>query len=129
MGLLTVAMTVLGQFMFEAVNGSALAARRMQAMLLAQEKMELIIANRSDLAAWEERALSENPMDGDVQGKARLFAEQDFEDYRWEWDFADPEDRPGMKQVTVRTYYEDPHGARPWVQCELSTLLLLPEQD
>ena len=120
-------MTILGQFMFEAIHGSVVAARRVQCVLLAQERMESIIANRANLAAWEERALRENPIDGEAKG--RRFAEAGFEVYRWEWDFADPENRPGMKQVTVRTYWENPQGTQPWVKCELSTLLVVPESN
>ena len=124
-GILTVAMTVLGQFMLEAIRGSAVATLRMQAVLLAQEKMEDIIAHRADLTAWEERALEENPID--VEAKGRRFAEPGREDYRWEWDIADSENPPGMKRITVRTYWEDPHGSHPWVKSELSTLLVLPQ--
>ena len=51
--ILAVAMTVLAQLMSWAMHESVFSRRRAQATLLAQERMEDLLAHRADLAAWE----------------------------------------------------------------------------
>jgi Tfp pilus assembly protein PilV len=51
--IIAVAMTVLGQLTFWALNESSFSRHRAEATLLAQERMEDLLAHRADLAAWE----------------------------------------------------------------------------
>lgn len=123
-GLLAIAMNVLGHFMLEAIHGSVLAGRRVQALLLAQEQMECLLASRSDLAGWQKRAEAAHPLDSE-SGK-RTFPGEGMEAYQLEWEILEPAKHPGMKEAVVRTYWRNPHGRVEWIVSELRTLVAVP---
>jgi type II secretory pathway pseudopilin PulG len=103
--IVAVAMTVLGQLMFWAMNESAFSRRRAEATLLAQERMEDLLAHRSDLAAWEEATKKRFAFD--EKGEAYGFDEPgrprpDLSAFRWTWRIEDMKDHPGLKQVEIQ---------------------------
>lgn len=127
--ILAVAMTVLGQLMFWAMHDSAFARRRAAATLLAQERMEDLLAHRADLAAWE--AATKARFIYDRKTEAYRFDEAGHERpelsaFRWTWLIEDMKDHPGLKKIGVqlrwlRSGVEGAGGRR-----ELWTTLVAP---
>jgi hypothetical protein len=125
--IVAVAMTVLGQLMFWALNESAFSRRRAEATLLAQERMEDLIGHRADLAAWESAMKARF----DPKTEAYFFDEPghprpELYAFRWTWTIEDMKDHPGMKKVGVqlrwtRTGAEGSAGKR-----DLWTTLAVP---
>jgi type II secretory pathway pseudopilin PulG len=127
--IVAVAMSVLGQLVSWAMHQSAFSRRRAQATLLAQERMEDLLAHRDDLAAWE--AATKKTFTFDPKMEAYLFDEPgrsrpELGSFRWTWLIEDMKDQPGMKKVRVqlqwlRTGVEGAGGKR-----ELWTALRVP---
>jgi len=127
--IVAVAMTVLGQLTFWALNESAFSRRRAEATLLAQERMEDLLGHRSDLAAWE--AATKKRFEFDKKTEAYSFDEPghprpQLYAFRWTWHIEDMKDHPGLKKVEVqlrwtRTGAESATGRR-----ELWTTLAVP---
>jgi type II secretory pathway pseudopilin PulG len=134
--ILAVAMSVLGQLISWAMHESAFSRRRAQATLLAQERLEDLLAHRDDLAAWE--AATKKSFTFDMKTEGYLFDEHDLShpelnrsrpelgSFRWTWLIEDMKDHPGLKKVRVqlrwlRTGVEGAGGTR-----ELWTTLRVP---
>jgi hypothetical protein len=127
--IVAVAMTVLGQLTFWALNESSFARRRAEATLLAQEQMEDLLAHRADLAAWE--AAAKKRFQFDPKAEAYFFDETghphpELYAFRWTWRIEDMKGHPGLKEIGVqlrwmRTGAEGTGGRR-----ELWTTLAVP---
>jgi len=127
--ILAVAMTVLAQLMSWAMHESAFSRRRAEATLLAQERMEDLLAHRSDLAAWE--AATKKEFVFDQKTEAYGFDEPgrphpELAAFRWTWLIEDMKDHPGLKKIGVqlrwlRSGVEGAGGKR-----ELWTTLVVP---
>jgi type II secretory pathway pseudopilin PulG len=105
--ILAVAMTVLGQLLFWAMHDSAFSRRRAQATLLAQERMEDLLAHRADLAAWE--AATKTRFVYDLKTEWYCFDEREpgpqhpeLSAFRWKWLIEDMKDHPGLKKISVQ---------------------------
>ena len=122
--MLGIGVSLLGQFMFQTVRDSRLANRQAQAMLLAQEKAEEILAHRANLAAWEARAAERYPVD--PENDLHFIENQRLPEFRWRWEIKDVEDRPGMKQIMVRAFWRVGKGGRDWLRCEILTMAAVP---
>jgi hypothetical protein len=122
-------MSVLGQLISWAMHESAFSRRRAQATLLAQERMEDLLAHRDDLAGWEAAMKAAYTFDPKLEGYS--FNEVDplhprLGFFRWNWLIEDMKDHPGLKKVRVqlrwqRTGVEGAGGTR-----ELWTTLRVP---
>jgi hypothetical protein len=119
--LLTVAMSFLVEFATQGLTESAMAQRRIRGALLAQEKMERILATRNDLDAWENNARTTYPQDPETGH--RRFASEELEDFRWEWQLNSPDDHPQMREVMVRVFWRFPRTKKFYPGCEFRTLL------
>ncbi len=127
--ILAVALTVLAQLMSWAMHESAFSRRRAQATLLAQERMEDLLAHRADLAAWEAAAKKE--FEFDKKTETYYFDEPghphpELNAFRWTWLIEDMKDHPGLKKISVqlrwlRSGVEGAGGKR-----ELWTTLAVP---
>jgi len=127
--ILAVAMTVLAQLMSWAMHESAFSRRRAEATLLAQSRMEDLLAHRSDLAAWEAAAKKSFVYDR----KTELYGFDELDHprpelaaFRWTWRIEDMKDHPGLKKIGVqlrwlRSGVEGAGGKR-----ELWTTLVVP---
>jgi hypothetical protein len=122
--LLTVAMGFLVEFATQGLTESVLTQRRTRGALLAQEKMEEILAARADLEAWEAQAQEVYPEDPD--GPHRLFAAEGLEEFRWGWNVLQPEGRPRMREAVVRVYWRFPRRKHFFRGCQIRTLLATP---
>ena len=130
--LVAVGIGVLGELTFWSLNESILSRRRAEAALLAQDRMEDLLAHRSDLGAWEASARSGYQFDRGLELYRfdRLQPEQkrpELAPFRWSWKIEDMDGRPGMKKVLVQLYVLRPGmiGAGP--AYDLWTLLALPK--
>ena len=127
--IVAVAMTVLGQLMSWAMHESAFARRRAEATLLAQERMEDLLAHRADLAAWEAAAKKRFEFDTKTEGYSFDEPGQphpELASFRWTWLIEDMADHPGLKKIGVqlrwlRTGVEGAGGRR-----DLWTTLVVP---
>ncbi len=127
--ILAVALTVLAQLMSWAMHESAFSRRRAEATLLAQERMEDLLAHRADLAAWEAAAKKEFVFDRKTE--KYCFDEPghphpELAIFRWTWLIEDMKDHPGLKKISVQMYWlrsgvEGAGGKR-----ELWTTLVVP---
>jgi type II secretory pathway pseudopilin PulG len=127
--IVAVAMTVLGQLTFWALNESSFSRRRAEATLLAQERMEDLLGHRADLSAWE--AATKKRFEFDPKTEAYYFDEPgqprpELHSFRWTWQIEDMKDHPGLKKIEVqlrwmRTGAESATGRR-----ELWTTLAVP---
>ena len=124
--ILAVAMSVLGQLISWAMHESAFARRRAQATLLAQERLEDLLAHRDDLAAWE--AATKKSFEFDPKTEAYLFerSRPELGSFRWTWLIEEMKDHPDLKKVRVqlrwlRTGVEGAGGGR-----ELWTTVRVP---
>ena len=103
--IVAVAMTVLAQLMSWAMHESAFSRRRAEATLLAQERMEDLLAHRADLAAWE--AAAKKAFEFDPKTEAYCFDEPghprpELDAFRWTWLIEDMKDHPGLKKISVQ---------------------------
>jgi type II secretory pathway pseudopilin PulG len=103
--IVAVAMTVLGQLTFQALNKSSFSRHRAEATLLAQGRMEDLLAHRADLAAWE--AATKKQFQFDPKTEAYCFDETghphpELYAFRWTWRIEDMKDHPGLKKVGVQ---------------------------
>ena len=129
--IVAVAMSVLGQLMSWAMHESAFSRRRAQATLLAQERLEDLLAHRDNLAAWE--AATKKAFTFDPKTEAYSFDEPgrsrpELGSFRWTWLIEDLKDHPGLKKIRVqlrwiRTGVEGAGGTR-----ELWTTLRVPQK-
>jgi type II secretory pathway pseudopilin PulG len=122
--ILAIAMSVLGQLISWAMHESAFSRRRAQATLLAQERMEDLLAHRDDLAGWEAAMKAAYTFDPKLEGY--FFNDPKLGSFRWNWLIEDMKDHPGLKKVRVqlrwqRTGVEGAGGTR-----ELWTALHVP---
>ena len=128
--IVAVAMTVLGQLTFWALNESSFSRRRAEATLLAQERMEDLLAHRADLAAWE--AATKKQFQFDPKTEAYCFDEPgqprpELHSFRWTWLIEDMKDHPGLKKIGVqlrwvRTGLESAAGKRElWTTVAVSS--------
>jgi type II secretory pathway pseudopilin PulG len=122
--ILSVAMTLLTQLVVRGLEESASAQQRMKGVLLAQERMEEILAQRGELAGWEQKVDEEYERDP-VSGMYR-FAEPGRAAFRWRWRIQDASDHPGLTQVTVWVHWRLPQGENFRPHATLRTLLVPP---
>ena len=130
--LVAIGISVLAQLTFWALNESILSRRRAEAALLAQERMEDLLAHRSDLAAWEAAAKSGFEFDRNLQLYRfdQIQPQQkrpELAPFRWAWQIADMDGHPGTKKILVQLYVLRPGmiGAGP--PRDLWTLVALPK--
>jgi len=135
LGILAIALNILGQLIFSSLKDSIRARRRAQAVLLAQYCMEDIIAHSDDLDGWEKRtgaAVGKGEETEDQAGSVRYsLAKKDpglvkkgrLESYTWNWDIRDAPGRSGLKQVTVRVFYTEARKGAKAKAVVLTTLL------
>lgn len=97
--IVVVALNIMAQMLFQAMDRATMARRRAQATLIAQERIEEILAHRNDLKAWETRAQN-TYKPSTVQGMYS-FPDELLSPYCWRWQIADFEGRPAMKEVSV----------------------------
>ncbi len=122
--LLAVVMGWLVRFAATGMDESALAHRRTGAALLAQEKVEEMMRARGDMAEWLRRAEERYPVD--EGGRHRLFAADQWEAFRWDWEFSPFGEHPGLDKVTVRVFEHAPRGREDRLLFELSMMLFSP---
>ncbi len=122
--LLAVVMGWLVRFSAAGMDESALAQRRTVAALLAQEKAEEIVRARGDTDEWLRRAEERYP--ADEGGTHRLFAADQWEAFRWDWEFSPFGEHPGLDKVTVRVFEHAPRGREDRLLFELSMMLFSP---
>jgi len=123
--ILAVTLSILAQISFQALNESVMTRRRAQGGLLAQGKMEEILANRGDLDGWLKQAAKDYPLDPEID--ARRFPETENQMFRWSCEILDVANSPGMKEIVVRTYWSRRDQAK-WSKCELRTLVFAPRK-
>jgi len=136
--LVAIGIGVLAQLTFWALNESILSRRRAEAALLAQERMEDLVAHRNDLAAWEAAAKSGFETDPVLKGNNdqtlyrfdQIQPKQkrpELQAFRWAWQIADMDGHPGTKKILVQLYVLRPGmiGAGP--PRDLWTLVALPK--
>ncbi len=121
LALLAVAISVLGQLMFGAIEQSIMARRRAEAALLAQERMEEILAHRSGLSAWEARA--KKSFEFEKESESYLFKRKGLDSFRWHWQISEFQDSPWLKEIIVRVYWRRPRPTAIWPKVELHTIL------
>jgi hypothetical protein len=101
--IIAVAMTVLGQLTFWALNESSFSRRRAEATLLAQERMEDLMAHRSNLAAWE--AAMKDRFDPKTDAyflDEPAHPHPELHAFRWTWQIEDLKDHPGLKKIGIK---------------------------
>lgn len=125
LAILGIALFVMGKVLSQGVNESIMTRRRAQGVLLAQAKMEEVLAHRDDLTGWLSWADKTYPVDPETA--RRLFLDPKAARYRWTCDISDVADQPGMKEIVVRCYWPR-RGVEPWATCEFRTLLLVPRK-
>lgn len=123
-GIVVAAMNVLAQVFVAGLDASAEVRARATAALLAQEKLEEILAARDRLAEWEDAALETYEPAG-PEGAAR-FARPGLERFQWSWRLWDLEGRPGMKEVAVQVWWRPPRADRWNPAPALRTFLAVP---
>ncbi len=124
LGLIVVALTIVGQLIFTAINESVMARRRAQGALLAQEMMEETIAHRNDLPAWEKKV--DHEFARDKESSYYRFKQKELSPFRWWFDYRRVEGHDGVRKVIVKVYWRRPYGKTFTSNCELQTLLAIP---
>jgi len=119
------AMGILAQYLVMGLDESARAHRRAAAYLLAQERMEEILAHRSDLESYLSQAEKRFPRDAEQAAPLRLF-DPPRENYRWLWAVSPVEGRPHLREVLVRVYWYQPQGPPFREYAELRTYVAVP---
>ena len=123
--ILAVILSILAQISFQALSESVMTRRRAQGVLLAQGKMEEVLASREDLDGWLKQAAKAYPLDPEID--TRRFAEPANGMFRWSCEILDVQNNPGMKEIVVRTYWMRRDQVK-WSKCELRTLLFAPRK-
>lgn len=122
--LLAVVLNVLIVLMVQALDESAMARRRAQGILLAQERMEDILAHRADLSAWEAEARRAFALDPETDLYRFNRAGLDF--FRWGWEIQTVEGRPRMRRILVRASWQRRRQKASWSTYRLQSLLTIP---
>jgi len=127
--ILAVAMTVLVQLTFWAMNESSFSRRRAEATLLAQERMEDLLAHRADLAAWE--AAAKKRFEFDTKTESYRFDEPgqprpELHAFRWTWLIEDMKDHPGLKKIRVELRWQRTGAEGAAGQRDLWTMVVVP---
>ena len=111
-GVLSVSMAILTQLVMAAMQASALAHRQVTGVLLAQERMEEIIANRADLDAWKvsvplrfDYDLAHSTYHFLVKEPGDSRERTEREDFRWGYTISDVEGRDGLKEAQVHVHW------------------------
>lgn len=123
MAIVVVAINIMGQLLFQAMGRATMARRRAEATLIAQERLEELLAHRTDLKAWAAKA-QETYKPSPLQGMYS-FAERKLEPYCWKWDIGEAEGRPGMREVAVVVRWRA-LGSNWASSVSLRTLLAVP---
>jgi len=121
LGILMVCMTILAQLVLQGMDQSQIARQRAHATLLAQERLEELLAHRDDLGAWKKSVTGKFPLD--KTAGVYEFIRKDVPDFRWSWRVGPVKDVPRMKLVTVRVMWTMPRRKALALACELSTLV------
>jgi type II secretory pathway pseudopilin PulG len=130
--IVAVAMTVLGQLTFWALNESSFSRHRAEATLLAQERMEDLLGHRADLAAWDAAArkrfqrdpLTENYFFFDEPGHPR----PELHAFRWKWQIEDMKDHPGLKKIEIQLLWTRTGAERATGKRALWTTVAVPSK-
>ncbi len=120
--ILAIAINALAFVTFDSIAESAAAPARAQCSLLAQDRMEWMIANRNDLDGWEAKVKEQCEFDPET--KRYRFADKKHAAYEWTYAFSEVEGYPGMQRVVITCWWQHPAYARQLAKCELETLLV-----
>jgi len=120
LAILSMCITFLAQLMLRGMNESRQARERARAVLLAQEQMEEILANRDDLEAWEKGLAGRFDFDRET-GMYRC-REPERRRFFWNWEVRRPDKHDGMKEVVVRVQWRIPGRRTLATRCELRAL-------
>jgi len=123
-GVLSIAMGTLAQLVFSGLQASAAAERQVSGALLAQERMEDLLAHRADLPAWEKVASSQFPFDKEAELYG--FERTQWEDYRWMWEITDVQGNQRLKRVNVKVQWRLPRAKEFRGRFDLFCLLAVP---
>lgn len=128
--ILITATVILTQFALRSLDESALATRRAKAFLLAQDRMEEILAHRGDLDGFEIRARRDYVIDEEVTGVPLYhFTERpgdDYAAYRWRWQINPVEGNPALRDITVWAHWKQPRTADFRMNTQLRTYVAVP---
>jgi len=122
---LMAAMGILAQYLVMGLDESSRAHRRAAAYLFAQERLEEILAHRSDLESYLLQAEKRFPRDAEEVAALHQF-DPPRENYRWRWAVNPVEGRPRLREVLVRVYWYEPQGPPFREYAELRTYVAVP---
>ena len=120
--ILAIAVNALAYVTFDAITESAAAPSRAQCSLLAQDRMEGMLAHRNDLDGWEAKVKEQ--CEYDAETKRYRFADVKYAAYEWTYEFSEVEEYPGMRRAVITCWWQHPAYARQLAKCELETLLV-----
>jgi len=125
-GILAVAMSLLARILVGSLEQSQMARQAAQGILLAQERMEDVLAHSADLATWESGAKDQFPFD--QEANLYRFQEPERAAYRWDWSIQGMEGQPGLSLVAVGVMWKRPHQEKFGSKCELQSIVAVPGQ-
>lgn len=126
--ILMTAAVILAQYVVMGIDESAMAQRRAMGYLLAQERLEDLLAHRADLDAYLKAAEALYPPDPEIPAVSLRHFDPARKDFRWRWDVKDAPDLPGLKEVTVWVHWQQPQDRSFRPHCRLRTLLAVPSR-
>ena len=128
--IVAVALALLGELTFWATSTTVFSKRYSQAALLAQERMEDLLAHRGDLRGWEEQTRKDFATDDKFVPNMTLYTFDTAEDqhpelrtsFRWNWQIKDVPDHPKLKEVQIQLFWRR-QGVTVSARHALTTLL------
>ncbi len=123
---LAVAMSLLVRFSIAGIEQVGQTYLRLNAALLAEGKMQEIIRNRDNLEDWQAYAAESYPKD--EHHNLRKLHVENYDAFRWLWQFNDYGLQPGLKSVKVSVYWRRPGRTQFAENYVLETLLAVPDK-
>ena len=119
--ILLVSMTILAQLVLSGMDQSRMARDRARGALLAQERMEELLAHRDDLTGWQKRVEKAFPFDPEAQ--MYRFDRRGLGAFYWAWEIKPAENIEGLKEAVVRVHWHMPRRKVLTQKCALHTLV------
>jgi len=122
LGMLVIAMGMATSLSFRAIQDGGLVGRRASAALIAQERMEDLLAHAGELNSWAREVEKGFEVDATEQPGTYRFADADLGDFRWTWEVRAADNEPDLAEARVSVYWRPAGNVAKWPCVRLHTL-------